>query len=483
METRNWIGRVVCVLLLCVAGRASAQTYTVVTSLSAVAPPSGAGNLVWSLVQGLDGNFYGATEAGGGTCANNPFASCGTVFKVTPAGVFSVLHEFCQGSCTDGGIPYAGLVLSPSGNFYGTTTQDEVNRGGTLYEITPTGTVTTLHSYTGAGGDGTPYGPVVQAYDAFYGITGNGGSSSDGTVYKVTTSGTLTTLGTFSGTNGLEIPYAGQGLIEAANGDFYGVTSYGTESTNGCGSIFKVTPQGTLSTAFGFINTSADGCGPSGSLVQVANGNFYGVTISGGTGNNGVIFQMTPAGAVTLLHSFCSESNCADGTTPNAGLTLGSDGNFYGTTIYGGAFGEGVIYQMTPSGTFKVLYSFCSQSGCSDGALSYSSLIQATDGNFYGTTSSGGGSGNGGTVYKLSMGLAAFVESIPASGKVGTQVEILGTDLTGATSVTFDGTAATFKVKTPTLIVATVPKGASSGKIRVETPTGALLSNVAFRVR
>ncbi len=483
MELRKCLGKFLCILLLCAAGRVSAQTFTVLTSLSSVAPPGGGGNLVWSPVQGFDGNFYGTTQGGGGTCANDPFATCGVVFKVTPTGTLTVLHEFCQGACTDGGAPYAGLILNANGNFYGTTTQDEVNHGGTLYEITPAGTVAPLVSLTGQGAEGIPYGSIVAAYDAFYGVTGLGGASEYGTVYKVTPSGTLTTLHTFSGTDGEEIGVTGVGLLEGTNGNFYGVTAYGTESSNGCGSIFKMTPKGVLTTLYGFSNSSAEGCGPIDGLAQAANGDLYGTTVGGGgNANDGTIFKITAAGALTSLYSFCSESNCADGSGPDSGLILGTDGNFYGTTVYGGANNQGAIFQITPGGAYKVLYSFCSQSGCADGESSYSRLMQATDGNFYGTTSDGGGGNNGGTFFKLSMGLPPFVETFPASAKVGTQVEILGTDLKRASSVTFNGTAATFKVEGPTLIVASVPAGATTGKIRVSTPGGTLLSNVTFRV-
>jgi uncharacterized repeat protein (TIGR03803 family) len=482
LELRKCLGRFLCVLLLCVAGRVSAQTFTVLTSLSSVAPPGGGGNLVWSPVQGFDGNFYGTTEGGGEICANNPFATCGVVFKVTPAGTLTVLHDFCQGACTDGGAPYSGLILSANGNFYGTTTQDEVNRGGTIYEITPAGVVTPLVSLTGQGAEGIPYGSLVQASGDFYGITGLGGALEDGTVYKVTPGGTLTTLHTFSGTDGDEIGLTGVGLLEGANGSFYGVTAYGTESSNGCGSIFKMSPQGVFTTLYGFSNTSTEGCGPIDGLVQTPNGEIYGTTVGGGAANEGTIFKMTAGGVLTSLYSFCIESNCADGSEPDAGMILGTDGNFYGTTVYGGANNQGEIFQITPEGAFKVLYSFCSEAGCADGRSSYSRLIQATDGNFYGATSDDGGGNNGGTFFKLSMGLAPFVETIPASGKVGTQVEILGSDLTGATSVSFNGTPAVFKVDSPTLIVATVPAKATTGKVRVSTPGGELLSNVAFRV-
>jgi len=481
VQARKWLRGSVCVLLLW-AAHASAQSYTVLTSLSAIAPPTGAGNLVWTLVQGFDGNFYGTTEAGGLTCANNPFATCGTAFRVTPAGKLTDLHNFCQGSCTDGGAPYAGLVLSPTGNFYGTTTQDLVNHGGTLYEMTPSGSVTTLHSFSLADEEGTPYGPVLQADGGFYGVTGTGGSAGDGTVYKISTSGALTTLDTFTGPNGFEIPYSGAGLVQLPNGYFYGVTAYGTGSANGCGSIFQMTASGILKTIYGFANTSQQGCGPV-NVIQGPNGNLYGTAVSGGTANYGVVFELNTSGKLTVLHSFCSASNCGDGEIPNTTLILGTDGNFYGTTLYGGATNEGVIYQISPSGTFQVLYNFCSQFGCSDGSNPNASLTQGTDGNFYGTTSDGGGAGNGGTAFKLSMGLAPFVEPAVSYGKVGSRVAILGTNLTGASNVTFNGVEAAFTVQRSTLIVATVPSGATTGKIEVTTPAATLNSNVNFIVR
>ena len=471
----------VCALLLW-AAHASAQTYTVLTSLGSVAPPSGAGNQVWFLVQGFDGNFYGTTEGGGGTCANNPFATCGVAYKVTPTGTLTVLHEFCQNACTDGGVPYSGLILSPSGNFYGTNTQDLVNHGGTLYEMTPTGTVTPVHSFSLANQEGTPYGPVTLTPSGFYGISGTGGPDGDGMIYQVTSSGTLTTLDTFDGTNGFEIPYAGVSLLQLPTGNLLGVTAYGMQSTNGCGSIFQMTPKGALTEVYGFSNTSTFGCGPT-ALVEGPKGNFYGTATGGGTANDGVVFALSQTGTVTVLHSFCSESNCADGSNPATGLLLGTDGNLYGTTLFGGTNGQGVIYQITPGGAYQVLYSFCSQSGCADGGNSYGSLIQGTDGNFYGATSTGGGSGNGGTVFQLSMGLAPFVQTMPPYGKLSSRVAILGNELSGTTSVTFNGVAAQFKVESASLIVATVPTGATTGKVRVETPNGTLVSNIAFRVR
>jgi uncharacterized repeat protein (TIGR03803 family) len=156
---------------------------------------------------------------------------------------------------------------------------------------------------------------------------------------------------------------------------------------------------------------------------------------------------------------------------------LGTDGNYYGTSSGARGIGDGTIYQVTPTGTFTTLHTF---SGA-DGATPVG-LFQATNGIFYGETSAGGAN-NDGTVYSLDMGLGAFVQTLPFIGEAGAPVRILGTDLTGATSVAFNGTAATFTVASPSLIRATVPIGATTGKVRVTTPSGTLVSNVAFHVR
>jgi uncharacterized repeat protein (TIGR03803 family) len=156
-----------------------------------------------------------------------------------------------------------------------------------------------------------------------------------------------------------------------------------------------------------------------------------------------------------------------------------TDGNLYGTVNSAGPSG-GNLFKITPSGTLTTLYSFCQQSGCPDGNIPVG-LVQTTDGNFYGTTNAGGAH-DGGTVFSLSVGLDPFVEILPAAGKVGSRVGILGTDLTGATSVTFNGVAATFTVVSPSLITTTVPASATTGEVQVVTPSGKLSSNAAFHV-
>lgn len=189
---------------------------------------------------------------------------------------------------------------------------------------------------------------------------------------------------------------------------------------------------------------------------------------------------------MTTLYSFCSQisqGECTDGSAPTAGLIQATDGNFYGTTSNGGfpQSNAGTVFQITPAGSLTTLYTFCPQPGCTDGEAPLGALVQDTNGTLYGTTA-GGGLHADGTVFSLSVGLAPFVETVPTSGNVGSAVKILGTSLTGATSLTFNGVAAVFSVVSSSEITTTVPTGAATGTIQVVTPGGTLSSNVPFRV-
>jgi uncharacterized repeat protein (TIGR03803 family) len=296
-----------------------------------------------------------------------------------------------------------------------------------------------------------------------------------GTVFKITPGGTLTTLHSFCSesncTDGC-IPYAA--LVQATDGDFYGTTQ---DCANGDGTLFKITPSGTLTTLYSFCSESncTDGSAPSAVLIQAIDGNLYGTTSFGGANcaTCGTVFKITPSGTLTTLLSF----DGADGEDPTDGLVQGPNGDFYGTTYIGGAYGDGTVFKITPEGTLTTLISFDG----TDGSDPIAGLVQATNGTFYGTTRYGGAD-NDGTVFSLSVGLGPFVETRLTAGTVGAVVEILGTDLTGATSVSFNGTAAAFTVVSPSLVAATVPAGATSGKVQVVTPSGTLLSNVPFRV-
>jgi uncharacterized repeat protein (TIGR03803 family) len=382
-----------------------------------------------------------------------------------PAQTFKTLHRF---DGTDGKKPSAGLVQGIDGNLYGTTyiggTSTACFDGcGTVYKITPSGTLTTLHSFDGTDGSFVEAALVQGTDGQFYGTTESGGASSAcfegcGTVFKITPSGTLTTLHSFDGTDG-EWPYAG--LVQGTNGKFYGTTS---------GTVFEMTPSGTLTTLHSFDGT--DGQWPQ-ALVQGTDGKFYGTTAYGGANGYGTVFQITPSGTLTTLHSF----DLTDGANPHAALVQGTDGNLYGTTYEGGANGYGSVFNVTPGGTLTTLYSFDTV----ENKHPHAALVQGTDGNFYGTTLEGRTIFTG-TVFSLSVGLGPFVETQTTSGKVGKAVKILGTNLTGATSVTFNGTAATFTVISRSFIKTSVPVGATTGTVQVVTPGGTLSSNVPFTV-
>ena len=338
------------------------------------------------LVQATDGNLYGTTSEGG--TSSNCTGGCGTVFKITPGGALTPLHNF---DGTDGAGPYAGLVQATDGNFYGTTEEGGASSNctggcGTVFKITPAGVLTTLYSFDGTDGF-FPFAGVVQASDGnFYGTTSGGGTSSNcsgrgcGTVFQTTPAGVLTTLYSFSGADGAT-PVAG--LVQGSDGNFYGTTSGGGTSSNcsggGCGTVFQTTPAGVLTTLHSFSGT--DGASPLAALVQASDGNFYGTTEEGGassncTGGCGTVFQITPAGVLTTLYSF---SGPPFGSRPHAGLVQATDGNFYGTTLSGGGYEGGIIFKMTPAGALTVLIDFI-------GNLPYAGLVEATDGNFYGTT-------------------------------------------------------------------------------------------------
>jgi uncharacterized repeat protein (TIGR03803 family) len=456
-----------------------AQTFTTLHSFDGADGKVSQG----SLIQGLDGNLYGTTSEGG---AND---NTGTIYKITPQGTLTVLHSFCSKTgCPGGAAPYAGLLQGNDGNLYGTASADGAHGGGTVYKITSQGTFTTLYDFCPLAlcPDGqSPSGVLVQGTDGnFYGTTFYGGANGRGTVFKITPQGSLTTLYSFCPqTNCADGQSPQAGLVQGTDGNLYGTTSYG--GSNFGGTVFKITPQGTLTTLYSFCAQSncTDGQTPYAGMIQGADGNFYGTTLYGGKVGSvyGTVFKVTPQGALTTLYSFCSQTDCADGYSPYAGLSQGTDGNFYGTTKTGGAHFQGTVFKLTPQGTLTALFSFCAQSQCSDGGGTVTGVVEATSGKLYGTTI-GGGTNQFGTVFSLTAGLGPFVQTLPASGKVGAAVKILGTNLTGTTAVSFHGTPATFTILSGTQIKTTVPGGATSGAVKVTTPHGVLTSNKTFRV-
>jgi uncharacterized repeat protein (TIGR03803 family) len=410
---------------------------------------------------------------------------CMATIVALPAQTFTSLHSF---DYTDGALPRAGLIQGTDGNLYGTTSSAGANDAGTVFKITQDGTLTTLYSFCSQRDcpDGFyPLAGLVQGMDGnLYGTTVSGGGlpvclkgQGCGTVFKIALGGTLTTLHSFDLRDGANPTAA---LVQGTDGSFYGTTNGGGLGGDR-GTVFKISLDGTLKTLHSFTGT-ADGENPLAALIQATDGNFYGTTGYGGADGGGTVFRITPTGALTTLYAF----DGTDGANPNAGLVQATDGNLYGTAYGDGANDGGTIFEITTGGAVTVLYSFCAQSGCPDGKIPYAPLVQDTNGNLYGTTSNGGGSAacevGCGTVFSLSVGLGPFVETHPTDGKVGAAVKILGSNLIGATGVTFSGTPATFTVEEPSVIKATVPAGAATGTVQVVTPSGTLSSNVPFRV-
>ncbi len=368
-----------------------------------------------SLVQGADGNFYGTTEGGGSTdCVTD---GCGTLFKITTAGALTSLYSFCTPlPCYTGYQPYAALIQANDGNFYGTASEGGDHGRGSIFKMTPAGVVTELHGFNGSDGD-YPYAALVQASDGnFYGTTG--GYLTYGSVFKMTPDGVVTALYLFQGQPDGGDPYAP--LVEGADGNFYGTTYYG--GANDEGTVFKITPTGTLTTLYSF--SGPDGSSPDGALLLAADGNFYGTTRAGGANSSGTVFKITAGGTLTTLYSFGAE-----GRVPVGALVQASDGSFYGTTYEGGTGGVGTIFKLTPDGTLTTLHNF--RSDGADGAYPAAGLVIGGDGNFYGTTAGGGANAPDGTVFQLSV--AALVStttaltSAPNPSNVGQSVTMTAT--------------------------------------------------------
>jgi len=426
-------------------------------------------------VQGRDGNLYGTTRLGG----NAPYcpSGCGTAFKITPVGMVSTIYDFCTlPGCDDGSLPNTGLILAADGNFYGTG-PGGAHEYGTVFRITSDGTLTTLHSFCSQAScaDGAqPEGGLLQATDGNF-----YGVTGIGGAYGWGTVFKITPTGKstilYSFANGA---YPIGGLVQASDGNLYG-TTYGCGSP--CGSVFKITASGKLTTLYAFGVEAL----PASPLIQGTDGNLYGTTSEGAVTNfDGTVFRITRTGKLTTLYTFCTQGICTDGATPWAGLIQATDGNLYGTTASGGntalcgGQGCGTIFRITPAGTLTTLHSFNGDDGAGPGG----GLLQATNGTLYGTTSSGGSQG-GGTFYSLDVGLNPFVKLVTTQGKAGQVVEILGQGFTGTTSVMFGtGSASVITIVSDTYMTAKLPATATTGYVTVTTPSGTLTSSQAFKV-
>jgi uncharacterized repeat protein (TIGR03803 family) len=344
-------------------------------------------NPVAGLVQASDGNLYGTTYEGG---TNGD----GAIFRITTGGVLTPLYSFTDGN--DGARPYSGLMQANDGSLYGTTADGGTNGDGVVFRITTNDVFMPLYSFTGGHDGADPRGGLMQASDGnLYGTTADGGTNFDGTVFRITTNDVFTPLYSFTGGHDGTFPEAA--LVQAGDGNLYGTTYQGGISNDipGYGTVFRITTNGALTPLYTFTNGN-DGAHPSAGLVQANDGNLYGTTADGGTNGYGTVFRITTNDVFTPLYSF---TDGHDGADPEAALLQAGDGNLYGTTYEGGTNGYGVVFRITTNGMLTPLYSFTDGH---DGADPLAGLVQAGDGNLYGTAP-GGGTNSDGTVFGLAL--------------------------------------------------------------------------------
>jgi uncharacterized repeat protein (TIGR03803 family) len=356
------------------------------------------------VVQGKDSAFYGTTRSGG------TYAS-GSVFRVTDDGVFTNLVVF---NYDNGEHPFAGLTLGPDGVLYGTTATGGPMGGGTVFRVTSNGEFATIGAFANQNGQ-NPQGLTFGSDGLLYGTTVSGGAYTNqygygyGTVFRIATNGFLTSLASFARTNGWS-PL--DSLVKGDDGAFYGTTRYGGNETNGSpdghGTVFKVTTNGVITSLVSFAGTN--GSNPFAKLIKGRDGMFYG-TADGGAGW-GIVYRVSPTGVLTTLVNFDRDFT---GVFPSGGLVEGNDGAFYGTTTQGtfspASFG-GTVFRVTTNGELSAVYSFAE----ADGRWPAASLIQTSDGAFYGTCEYGGGVQNGGTVFRLDPTVQLATPTTEAQG-------------------------------------------------------------------
>jgi uncharacterized repeat protein (TIGR03803 family) len=425
-----------------------------------------------TVTQATDGNFYGTASGGIGYPGN--------IFRMTPSGEITNLHTFIckQSGCPNGAAPTTAPIMYVDGNLYGVTRT-------TFYKLTLSGAVKTLYVFAA----GYPNDIILGNDGNFYGTTQYGGTAGNGSIFKITSAGQFTQLYSFctgdcaDGESPLYPP------VQGDDGNLYGTTLSG--GTYADGVVYQLTPSGQYTVLHSFCSNVNDPCHDGSSpatIAKDAEGNFVGTTIEGGAYGYGVVFKITPSGQYSVLYNFSASTGLFG--WPGAQLTLASDGNFYGTLDGGGSGSwapktRGAIYRISPNGDFTPQSAFC-ECGNGTGFNPIAGVIQGTDGNLYGTTAMGGigpytnEDWGYGTVYKYTSGLAPSVQTVPVAGKAGQTVLILGNHLSGTTGVTFNGVQGNFTVESDTYIKATVPAGATTGKLSVITSSGTLHSNPQF---
>jgi uncharacterized repeat protein (TIGR03803 family) len=434
-----------------------AQTVSVVYSFDAEFPVG-----TTSLIQAADGNFYGTAV----TDLNDNGA--GMIFRVTPAGVFTTLYDFGNGG---GGAPQS-LSQGPDGNFYGVAEGYGSNGAGTFFRITPAGVFTVLYNFDSSIGSG-PVAIVLGADGNFYGTTAHG-DPQDGTIFKITPAGEPTQLHVFNGTTDGSDPDTV--LIQGSDDNFYGATFFGgpnfCDFDGTCGTIFKVSPAGSFTTVLNLSGSEDESLPTANALVEGIDNKMYDTTQYGGANFAGSFFNLSSA---TDLYDFTTESGIAPGP-----LFLGSDGNFYGVTSAASNGNYGTFFGISPAGQLTVSSPFA---GGISGSNPNGAVVQGSDGNFYGYTSSGGSGCNNqdgcGVIFKVNMELPPPVQlSITSSNPPVDQPLTLNWKVLNAPSLTMQQCYASTPFNSSGagnwtgLQVGTISSGVYAGSTSI-TPTAA----------
>jgi uncharacterized repeat protein (TIGR03803 family) len=442
---------------------AQAQTYTVLYAIPNQASDV-YGPTSYTISEGRNGDVYAAA----------PNALAGEVFSATIGGLLTPLDN-------PGGVTDSGETLGTDGNLYATT-QDAGTGYGSVFKMTPAGVQTTIHSFVGTDGQ-QPAPALVEASNGFfYGVTFYS-NTGYGVIYEINSTGTIfKVLHTFMG-GATDGAYPRSGLVVGSDGNLYGGTSSG--GANNDGVLYKITPTGTFKVLYNLCSQSncSDGYDIENALVSASDGNLYGTTYRGGA-FSGVIFQLTTGGTYTVINTV------TPGEPPiSEPMVQGSDGNLYGIFGTGASGQDGQIYSVTTGGVVTILHNFCQDPNCTDGYGPSTPLVQHTNGLFYGFTSTGGVAGqcNGGigcgVFYSLDMGLGAFALLQSTSGKEGAKIGILGQGFNSSSVVEFGGTKATTVTRSgSTFLTAIVPAAALTGAVTVTTGSTTLTSSQTFDV-
>jgi len=384
------LGGIVAMLLLAPIAGAHASQFKVLYSFTGGSDGGNPG--AGSLIMDMSGNIYGSALEG-----------TGTVYRLTSKGSETTLYTFSEGS---GGFEPEGLIVDDSGDLWGPALSGGDDGGcGVIFKISSKGKESVVHTFSGPPKDGcSPSGELItDSSGNFFGPTAGGGKNRGGSVFMLAHDGVESLIHSFSPKHGGFNPLGG--LIMDANDNLYGVDAQGGRSKSGA--VFKVTKEGLEAIVYAFKGSPGDGAEPGSSLLRDREGNLYGTTFGGGSrgcqsdSGCGVVFQIAPTGAETVLHFF--DAKHGDGGNPTAGLIADSTGNLYGTTEYGGGncgltvYGCGTVFEITRGGTETVLYSFGKGS---KGANPTAGLLSDAKGNLYGTASEGGIYGYG-SVFEL----------------------------------------------------------------------------------